>query len=141
MTTPTRPGLAFIDAPKVYRATATVIFLIGAAIHSLRLMIGPERLSDKYLTPPVDGAFGLLMLVSAVAGWLSFRRFTGSRAFRVAFLVGLAMITLSVSIHLRGLAVWSTHYIANFPAWYSVAEIPLFLCLAYLVTRLRFRGE
>jgi uncharacterized membrane protein len=141
MTTPTRTGLASIDAPKVYRATATVIFLIGVALHSLRLMIGPERLSDKYFTPPVDGAFGLLMLVSAAAGWLSFRRFTGSRALRVAFLIGLAMITISIPIHLRGLAVWSTHYIVNFPAWYSVAEIPLFLCLAYVVTRLRFRRE
>jgi hypothetical protein len=141
MTPPTRTGLASIDAPKVYRATAIIIFLIGAGIHSLRLMIGPERLSDEYFTPPVDGAFGLLMLVSAVAGWRSFRRFSGSPALRVAFLVGLVMITISIPIHLRALAVWSTRYIVHFPAWYSVAEIPLFLCLAYLVTRLRFRGE
>jgi hypothetical protein len=127
--------------PKFYRATATVIFLIGAGIHSLRLMIGAERLSEKYFTPPIDGAFGLLMLVSAVAGWRSFRRFSGSRALRVGFLSGLVMITISIPIHLRALVVWSTHYIVNFPAWYSVAEIPLFLCLAYLVMRLRFRGE
>jgi hypothetical protein len=84
----TRAGTAFasIDAPRVYRATATVIFLFGAAIHTLRLLVGPERLSGNYCTPPVDGAFGLLLLVSAVAGWLSFRRFTGTRAFRVVFL-------------------------------------------------------
>ncbi len=139
MTTTVGTGFASIDAPSVYRVTATTIFLIGAAIHSLRLVIGPERLSGEYLTPPVDGAFGLLLLVSAVAGLLSFRRFIGTRAVYLVFLLGLAMITISIPIHFRGLAVWSTHYIVNFPAWYSIAEIPMFLWFAYVVTRLRFR--
>ncbi len=57
MTTRARIAFASIDAPRVYRNSATVIFLFGAAIHSLRLLVGPERLSGNHFTPPVDGAF------------------------------------------------------------------------------------
>ena len=50
----------------------------------------------------------------------------------------LMLITLSIPIHLRSVIVWSTQYIALFPPAYSMVEIPMFLGLAYLVTRLRF---
>jgi hypothetical protein len=139
MTNPFRAAFTHVSAPKVYRVTAIAIFLAGVVIHSLRLVLGAERLSAELYTPPIDGAFGFLMLISAVAGWLSFRRFTGTFLIRVGFILGLAMITISVPIHLRALAIWSKHYIANFPPWYSIAEIPLFLWLSWIVTRLCFR--
>jgi uncharacterized membrane protein len=130
---------ARFSAPAVFRVTATVIFLLGAAIHSLRLLIGTERLSSDYLTPLVDGAWGFLMLIAAVAGWLSFRRFHGTALARAGFVFALVLITISVPIHLRALVVWSTGYIANFPPWYSAVEVPMFLALAYFVSRLSFR--
>lgn len=139
MTTAVVANTHSIDAPRIFRFTAIVIFLAGAALHSLRLIIGAERLSADYFTPPVDGAFGLLMLVSAVAGWLSFRRLTSSGLLRVGFIFALVVITLSIPIHLRAVVVWSTDYMLIFPPWYSAAEIPMFLGLAYLVGRLHWR--
>jgi len=141
MTTTVETPSIQIGAPQLFRATAAVIFLTGAVLHSARLVVGPERLSTEYLTPPVDGAFGLFMLISAIAGWLSIRRFTGGPALRAGFLFALIVITFSIPIHLRALVVWSTEYIAVFPPWYSAAEIPMFLGLAYLVTRLPFRPK
>ena len=126
-------------APRVYRVTAVFIFLFGVAIHSLRLLVGSNELSEKYFIPPVDGAFGILLLISAIAGWLSFRYLTGGRLSRVIFFFGLALITISVPIHLRGFIIGSTQYIANFPPLYSIVEIPMFLGLSYAVTRLKFR--
>jgi len=79
------------------------------------------------------------MIVSAAVGWLSFRRFSGNRTLRMGFIFGLAVITISIPIHLRSLVVWSTDYIVTFSPWYSVAEIPMFLALAYVITRLRIR--
>jgi hypothetical protein len=141
MTTTTQTPSIQIGAPQIFRATAVVIFLIGAVLHAARLVIGPDRLLTEYLTPPVDGAFGFLMLASAIAGWLSFRRFTGGPALCAGFIFALVVITFSIPIHLRALMVWSTEYMAIFPPWYSAAEIPMFLGLAYLVTRLPFAGE
>jgi len=139
MTTAADTPSTRISAPQVFRATAFVIFLTGAVLHAARLLIGPERLSAQYFTPPVDGAFGVLMLVSAIAGWLSFRRFTGGPAHRTGFIFALVVITVSIPIHLRAVLVWSTEYMAVFPPWYSAVEIPMFLGLAYLATCLRFQ--
>jgi hypothetical protein len=132
-------SLSLPTAPSFYRATAVATFVTGAGLHGLRILIGAERLVATYFTPVVDGAFGLLMLVSAIAGWLSFRRFTGGRAYWVGFIVGLMMITVSIPIHLGAFAMGSTQYVVSFPVLFSLLEIPLFLTLAYVVTRLRFR--
>jgi hypothetical protein len=125
-------------APRIFRAAAIVTFLTGSVLHGLRLLLGGERLSDVF-TPPMDGAFGVVMLVAAVSGWLSLGRQEGGRAARVGFLFALGLITLSVPIHLRAWLVWSTAYIKALPSWYSAVEIPMFLGLAFLMTRLRFR--
>jgi len=45
---------------------------------------------------------------------------------------------LNASIHLRALLTWSTDYVRAFPPWYSAVEVPMFLALSYLVTRLKF---
>src|SRR5262245_12301064 len=126
-----------IDAPQLFRATAVPIFLAGAALHTVRLLVGIEQLTAHYLTPPIDGAFGLLMLVCAAAGWLSFRRFAGSTLVRAGLIFCIVLITASVPLHLWSLATWSTRHFESAPPWYSAAEIPMFLGLAYLVSRLR----
>jgi hypothetical protein len=71
---------------------------------------------------------------------MSWRRYSGGRAGR--FLYGFAMLILivSVPIHFRTLLTWSTDYIRAFPFWYSAIEVPMFLALSYLVTRLRLDG-
>ena len=48
------------------------------------------------------------------------------------------MLLVSVPIHLRALLTWSTDYVRAFPPWYSAVEVPMFLALSYLVTRLKF---
>jgi uncharacterized membrane protein len=139
MKTSTRPTL--INVGWLFRATAVLIFLTGAILHSVRLLIGVERLTSHYLTPPVDGFFGFLMLVCAVAGWLSFRHFTGSSLVRAGLIFCLVLMTVSVPIHLWSLVVWGTRHFESAPPWYSAAEIPMFLGLAYLVSRLRLRED
>jgi hypothetical protein len=123
---------------RVFRVLAITTFLLGTLVHTLRLILGAEQLSATILTPAADGVFGLLMVVAAVAGWSSYRRFKGGRGGRVALIFMLVLITLSIPIHLRSVIVWSTHYITLFPPAYSIVEIPMFLGLAYVVRRLRF---
>jgi len=131
-----KPAQTF--AGEVFQWTACAIFLCGAALHLLRLLIGTERLSADFLTPLVDGAFGFIMIVSAAAGWLAFRRLEAGRGMTILYLFAVAFITVSIPIHIRSLIVWSTDLYGLFPAWASMAEIPLFLALAYLTTRFRF---
>ena len=121
-----------------FRVLAITIFLLGTLLHTLRLILGAEQVSAKILTPAADGVFALLMVAAAVAGWCSYPRFKGGRGGRVALIFMLVLITLSIPIHLRSVIVWSTQYISSFPPAYSMIEIPMFLGLAYVVTRLRF---
>jgi hypothetical protein len=123
---------------RTFRVLAVTTFLLGTLIHTLRLIFGAEQLSATILTPAADGTLGLLMVVAAVAGWSSYRRFKGGRAGRAALIFMLVLITLSIPIHLRSVVIWSTHYVTLFPPAYSLVEIPMFLGLAYVVTRLRF---
>lgn len=50
------------------------------------------------------------------------------------------MLIVSVPIHLRTAVTWSTGYLTAFPTWYSIVEIPMFLVLVLMVSRLRFGG-
>jgi hypothetical protein len=38
-------------------------------------------------------------------------------------------------------AIWSTAWVHAFPKYYSHVEAPMFLALAYAVTRFRFRSQ
>jgi hypothetical protein len=139
MKTSVQPTL--INVARLFQATAVLIFLTGATLHSVRLLIGVERLMSDYLTPPLDGAFGFLMLACAVAGWLSFRRFAGSFLVRIGLIFCLVVITVSVPLHLWSLVVWSTRHFEIAPPWYSALDIAMFLGLAYFVARLRLTED
>jgi hypothetical protein len=39
---------------------------------------------------------------------------------------------------LRTAVTWSTAYLTAFPTWYSIIEIPMFLALMLMVSRLQF---
>jgi len=132
-TSPTSPL-----APRVFQITACVTFALGVVLHLTRLALGLDRLIKEFLTPPVDIAFGVLILVAAIAGSMSWRRYTGSRAGRIVYGFIMFMLLVSVPIHLRALLTWSTEYVRAFPPWYSAVEVPMFLALSYLVTRLKF---
>lgn len=127
-----------INLSKLYKITSGSIFVFGAGIHLLRLLVGDEFFVNIFFTPVVDGIFGLVMVVSAIAGWGLRSRIMGGRWLRGVFFFGLLMITISIPIHLRGFFIGSTEYITNFPQLYSLVEIPMFLALFYSVTRLRF---
>jgi len=118
---------------------AVVTFAFGATIHTLRLIIGIDAIVAHVLTPPIDVAGGVLIAGTAVAGLKSWRRYSGGKAGRVGYAFALFFLIVSVPIHLRTAFTWSTAYLTAFPALYSVLEIPIFLALILMVSRLRFR--
>ncbi len=67
-------------APRLFKAAANVTFALGAAVHAVRIVIGPEPFVREVFTPPVDIAFAVLILIAAIPGLLSWRRYSGGRA-------------------------------------------------------------
>jgi hypothetical protein len=127
-------------APAVFKAMAIATFAFGAAMHTLRLIIGIEAVIAHVLTPAVDVAFGAFIAGTAAAGLKSWRRFSGGKAGRAGYAFAMFMLIVSVPVHLRTAVTWSTAYLTAFPTWYSIVEIPMFLALVLIVSLLRFRG-
>jgi hypothetical protein len=121
-----------------FKTMAIATFAFGAAIHTLRLIIGIDAIVAHVLTPAVDVAFGAFIAATAAAGLKSWRRYTGGRAGRVGYAFAMFMLIVSVPIHLRTAVTWSTAYLTAFPTWYSIIEIPMFLALVLMVSRLQF---
>ena len=128
-------------APQLFKLAASLTFAIGVVLHCARLILGFDRLIQGYFTPPVDIAFGVLVLIAAVLGVMSWRRYSGGRAGRLFYGFCMFMLIISVPIHLRTALTWSTDYIRAFPAWYSMIEVPMFLAMSIFVTRLKFDGR
>jgi hypothetical protein len=129
------------DAPSWFKITAMIVFALGAMLHGSNVVLGPDRFLQEVFLPPVEVGFSLLMLIASIAGWMSWPRFHGSRAMRVAYGFALVFITISVPIHVRSVAIWNTSWAASFPKYYSHAEIPLFLALIWLTTQFRFGSQ
>lgn len=127
-----------VDAPSWFKVTAMIVFTIGALLHGSNVVFGPERFLRDIFLPSVEVIFSLLMIIATIAGWMSWSRFTGSRAMRIAYGFALVFITISVPIHLRSVFLWSTSWAASFPKYYSHAEIPLFLALIALTSKFNF---
>ena len=130
--------LRAVRAPAVFKAMAIATFAFGAAIHTLRLIIGIEAIVGHVLTPAVDIAFGTFIAGTAVAGLKSWHRYSGGKAGRAGYAFAMFMLIVSVPIHLRTAMTWSTAYLTAFPTWYSIVEIPMFLALVLMMSRLRF---
>src|SRR5437762_1935773 len=128
-------------APFVYRVTAVCVFLMGFALHLTNVVIGPDRLVAKVFSPRVEIVFAVMMIVAAISGWMSLKRLSSRGLLRVVYWFALILITLSIPIHVRSVVIWSTAWVHAFPKYYSHVETPMFLALAYAVTRFRFRGE
>jgi hypothetical protein len=127
-------------SPTVFKVTASGVFALGALIHMGRMIVGLERWQQEMFTPPVDIAFGLLIIVPAVAGVLSWRRYRGGWGGRIVFGFAMLLLLISVPLHLRTILTWSTEYLLAFPFWYSAVEVPMFVALSYAMTQLRFRA-
>jgi hypothetical protein len=125
----------------IYKGSAMVTFVCGAALHSTNLALGPDRLVREVFTPSVEIFFAALMIFTSIAGWSVWKKFEGSRFTRVFYGFTLVFITLSIPIHVRSVVTWSTRWVHAFPRWYSVAEVPLFVVLTWGVSRLRFAEE
>lgn len=125
-------------APTVFKATASATFALGALIHIGRMIVGLERWQQQVFTPPIDIAFGLLIVVPAVAGVLSWRLYGGGWLGRIIFGFAMFLLITSVPLHLRTILTWSTGYLLAFPFWYSAVEVPMFAALSYAMTQLRF---
>src|SRR5215510_10505040 len=125
-------------SPAVFKTTASGIFALGSLIHIGRMIVGLEKWQQEVFTPLVDIAFGLLIIVPAVAGVLSWRRYSGGRGGRIVFGLAMLLLLISVPLHLRTILTWSTEYLLAFPFWYSAIEVPMFAALSYAVTQLRF---
>jgi hypothetical protein len=136
------PGMAAGEriSPALFKATASGVFALGALIHIGRMIVGLEKWQQEVITPPVDIAFGLLIIVPAVAGVLSWRRYNGGWRGRIVFGFAMLLLLISVPLHLRTILTWSTEYLLAFPSWYSALEVPMFAVLSYAMTQLRFRA-
>jgi hypothetical protein len=125
-------------APAIFKATASAVFALGALIHIGRMIVGLKPWQQAVFTPPVDIAFGLLIIVPAVAGVWSWRRYRGGWGGRIVFGFALFLLIISVPLHLRTILTWSTEYLLSFPFWYSAIEVPMFAALSYAMTQLQF---
>ncbi len=125
-------------APAVFKATASGVFALGGLIHLGRMIVGLERWQQEVFTPTVDIAFGLLIIVPALAGVWSWRLYSGDWGGRIVFGFALFLLIISVPLHLRTILTWSTEYLLAFPYWYSAIEVPMFAALSYAVAQLRF---
>lgn len=125
-------------APRIFKATAALVFALGALIHIGRMATGLVWWQQNVFTPPVDIAFGLIIIAPAVTGALSWRRYSGGWAGRIGYAFAMFLLIISVPLHLRTIFTWSTEYLNAFPFWYSAIEVPMFLGLAYMMTRLTF---
>ncbi len=119
---------------------AILTFLLGAVLHSLNIILGPQRFLRDVFSPRVEVVFAMLMIIASVSGWMSWKRFTGNPWMRVVYGFALVLITLSIPIHVRSVVIWSTAWVGSFPKYYSHVEVPMFLALMVLVSRLRFHG-
>ena len=128
-------------APQLFKVAASLTFAIGVLLHGARLALGFDRLIDEYFTPAVDIAFGVLILIAAVLGMMSWRRYSGGRAGRIFYGFAMFILILSVPIHFGTALTWSTNYIRAFPSWYSMIEVPMFLAMSIAVIRLKFDGR
>jgi hypothetical protein len=127
-------------SPAVFKVTASGVFALGALIHVGRMIVGLEKWQQEVFTPPVDIAFGLLIIVPAAAGVLSWRRYSGGWGGRIVFGFAMLLLLISVPLHLRTILTWSTEYLLAFPFWYSAIEVPMFAALSYAMTQLRFHA-
>jgi hypothetical protein len=126
-------------APVVYKVTAVCVFLMGFALHLTNVIIGPDQLVAKVFSPRVEIVFAVLMIVAAIAGWMSLKHLSSRGVLRVVYWIALLLITLSIPIHVRSVVIWSTEWVHAFPKYYSHVEAPMFLALAYAATRFRFQ--
>jgi hypothetical protein len=124
--------------PRLFKRLAALTFATGALIDTGRVLVGREQWVREYFTPPVDIAFGILVLSAAIPGLLSWHRYSGGRAGRIVCGFAMLMLLVSVPLHLRTIKTWSTDYLIVFPVWYSLIEIPLFVFLSLAMTRLQF---
>jgi hypothetical protein len=125
----------------VYKLTAICVFLMGFALHLTNVIIGPDQLVAKVFSPRGEIIFAALMIVAAISGWISLKRLSSRGLLRVVYWFALVLITLSIPIHVRSVVIWSTAWVHLFPKLYSQVEAPMFLALAYAVTRFRFRSR
>src|SRR5262249_17874790 len=125
-------------APKLFKTSAASVFVLGACIHIGRLLYGLENCTRDVFTPPVDIAFGALIVLPAVSGLFSWRRYSGGWGGRALLTFAMFLLLISVPLHLQTAFTWSTEYLNAFPAWYSAVEVPMFLALSYAVTQLKF---
>ncbi len=124
--------------PRLFKLFAAITFACGALIHTGRVIVGRDEWVRQYFTPPVDIAFGALILLAAIPGVLSWRRYSGGRAGRIIYGFAMLMLLVSVPLHLKTIKTWSTDYLIVFPIWYSLIEIPLFVFLSFAMTSLQF---
>ena len=128
-------------APALFKVAAAVTFSCGVVIHVGRMIVGLEEWVRQVFTPPVDIAFGVLILIATVPGVLSWRRYSGGQAGRIGYGFAMLILLVSVPLHLRTIWTWSTDYLIAFPYWYSAIEVPMFAGLTYMVTKLKFDKE
>jgi hypothetical protein len=138
MTSAYSPDASKRLAPSIFKASAAGVFALGSFIHIGRLLYGLEDWTRDIFTPPADIAFGAIIVLPAITGLMSWRRFSGGWGGKLLYSFAMFLLLVSVPLHLRTAFTWSTEYLNAFPWWYSAIEVPMFLALSYGMTRLKF---
>lgn len=125
--------------PAMFKTAAALTFATGVVIHVGRIIVGREEWVRLVFTPPVDIAFGVLILTATIPGLMCWRRYEGGRGGRLFYGFAMFMLIVSVPLHLRTIFTWNTDYLIAFPYCYSAIEVPMFAAMSYMATQLRFK--
>ena len=126
-----------------YREVALGTLAFGIYLHVSRLVFGDELLLQHLLKPAVDEGLAIPMTYAAIAGLAGWKqlRFRG-RAHRIASMVILAFIIISVPIHVATFFGASVSRYTAFPMWYSLVEAAfLFPAFGVALARIRYAPD
>jgi hypothetical protein len=122
-----------------FKQVAAACFITGLYLHLTRLFFGLDAVTDRILSPTVDGFFGVAMAYAAIAGWLSWRGVEHpNRVHKIIFGAILVYLSVSVPIHIRSFFFDNTTDVLGLlPPWYSVFFMGLVSSILVFVWRLR----
>lgn len=123
--------------------TASIVFLTGAIIHTISLIIGREKFLQYIFTPIFDSIFGIPMAYAGIMG-IFFRKklFPKPLWKRIFYVIGVFYLLISIPLHIQTIITQDTTYITKFPEEYSYFVIPIMLFFTwFFVTQIRIAEE
>jgi hypothetical protein len=125
---------------QAYPVITVLVLGAGMVLHGYALLRGREALLRDLFTPEFDIALSVPMTFAAVCYWWFIREVSfRTLADRIAYDITAVYLTGSVPLHVRTVVTWDTHYVKQFPGWYSWFIWPIMLVLALFALRIEFK--